>query len=65
MTWNVAETLDFVERQHGKPLSELAGASLHSAEQRLRFARYHFGEATDLLTKFSSEAPDMRQPCCG
>jgi len=39
-------------------MRELAEPSLHSANQRLRFAHYHYNAAADLLTEFSSAAPD-------
>lgn len=57
MTWNVVETLRLVEQRHGKVLSALAAASLHSANQRVRFAHIHYHAMRDLLANFSNEAP--------
>jgi hypothetical protein len=52
MTWNITETLDCIERRFGKVQRELANASLQSASERLRFARYHFHTQRDLVQSF-------------
>jgi len=57
MSWNIVETLRLVEQRHGEALSDSAAASLHSANQRVRFAHIHYHAMRDLLADFSSDAP--------
>lgn len=54
MTWHIDETLDLIENKFGKHQRELANASIQSANQRLRYAQFHYCEIRNLLEQFKA-----------
>ncbi|MFM2448941.1 MAG: hypothetical protein RIS44_1391 [Pseudomonadota bacterium] len=55
MVWNINETLNLVKKQFGAEIRDAARASIYSADQRLRFAHYHFHEMKRLLNSFTED----------
>ena len=53
--WDISETLALVQKQFGTEIHDAARAAIYSADQRLRFAHYHFHEMKRLLNSFTED----------